>query len=156
MYFFMYFTLEYIKMICQFGDLGRFCQCSSKKGETTGQEGCTNPDTGSICSNRGECDCGQCKCEAKYTGKCCQINKKPFCGYQDGKACSGMYSNLADIFSPLLIIIIVTFIINKHIQLRKWNLHSKGWHLPKWCKGRLHLSSDRQERKKKHLLRRSL
>ena len=103
---------EYITMICCFGDLGRFCQCSSKKGETTGQEGCTNPDTGSICSNRGECDCGQCKCEAKYTGKCCQINKKPFCGYQDGKACSGIYSNLVDIFLPPLIVSVVTLVVN--------------------------------------------
>ena len=73
-------------------NLGRFCEC--EEGVEVSKAKCQTPN-GQECSNRGKCECGKCKCEKGWTGKCCQFKvsdddtEEKYCGGIGGKACSG-------------------------------------------------------------------
>ena len=53
------------------------CSCPSK---TISDKKCTSTRNGKICSENGNCICGECQCKAGYTGKYCQKDpQKPLC-----------------------------------------------------------------------------
>ena len=59
------------------GFSGKQCECDigvSTIGEQT-KKCMQNPDSGEICNNNGDCECGKCKCDSDHVGKFCACDK---------------------------------------------------------------------------------
>lgn len=79
---------------CDPGWLGSMCQCSEEDYRPSQQEECSPKEGQPICSQRGECLCGQCVCHSsdfgKITGKYCECDDFSCVRYK-GEMCSGEY-----------------------------------------------------------------
>jgi hypothetical protein len=60
--------------------LGRFCECDSTS--------CPKDSAGRLCSGRGECYCGKCKCEEGFDGDDCNCTSDEAPCRDNGKVCS--------------------------------------------------------------------
>ncbi|XP_032068054.1 integrin beta-7 [Thamnophis elegans] len=86
---------------CHEGYVGRRCDC--RKEEILGSEGvslasgpfcnCDNVacerHNGQLCAGNGQCRCGQCQCQANYTGSACECSLDTNGCDQEGKICNG-------------------------------------------------------------------
>lgn len=53
---------------CHEGFIGKSCECNSKDANSTGtlsEDSCRQTNTSAVCSNRGQCRCGQCQCNKR-------------------------------------------------------------------------------------------
>lgn len=79
---------------CDQGWLGSMCECSEEDYRPSQQEECSPKEGQPICSQRGECLCGQCVCHSsdfgKITGKYCECDDFSCVRYK-GEMCSGEY-----------------------------------------------------------------
>uniref|UniRef100_A0A8I5ZYC1 Integrin beta n=1 Tax=Rattus norvegicus TaxID=10116 RepID=A0A8I5ZYC1_RAT len=77
---------------CDQGWLGSMCECSEEDYRPSQQEECSPKEGQPICSQRGECLCGQCVCHSsdfgKITGKYCECDDFSCVRYK-GEMCSG-------------------------------------------------------------------
>ncbi|KAI5277377.1 Integrin Beta-3 [Manis pentadactyla] len=77
---------------CAPGWLGSQCECSEEDYRPSQQDECSPRDGQPICSQRGECLCGQCVCHTsdfgKITGKYCECDDFSCVRYK-GEMCSG-------------------------------------------------------------------
>lgn len=77
---------------CGPGWLGFQCECSEKDYRPSQQDECSPQQGQPICSQRGECLCGQCVCHSsdfgKITGKYCECDDFS-CVHYKGEMCSG-------------------------------------------------------------------
>lgn len=82
---------------CHEGFIGKSCECNSKDANSTGtlsEDSCRNPNTSAVCSNRGQCRCGQCLCNKRddqkeeITGQFCECTNQGCLG-KDDLICSG-------------------------------------------------------------------
>lgn len=77
---------------CSPGRLGSRCECSEEEYSPTQQDNCSPGPGQPLCSQRGECLCGQCVCHAsgfgKVTGKYCECDDFS-CVRFKGEMCSG-------------------------------------------------------------------
>ncbi|OBS65129.1 hypothetical protein A6R68_06330 [Neotoma lepida] len=77
---------------CDQGWLGSMCECSEEDYRPSQQEECSPKEGQPICSQRGECLCGQCVCHSsdfgKITGKFCECDDFSCVRYK-GEMCSG-------------------------------------------------------------------
>ncbi|XP_078079883.1 integrin beta-3-like isoform X2 [Mustelus asterias] len=77
---------------CLPGRLGPLCECSESESSVTDQATCSPAKGDPICSNRGECICGQCVCHNNQfgiiSGKFCECDDFS-CGRYKGELCSG-------------------------------------------------------------------
>lgn len=77
---------------CDQGWLGSMCECSEEDYRPFQQEECSPKEGQPICSQRGECLCGQCICHSsdfgKITGKYCECDDFSCVRYK-GEMCSG-------------------------------------------------------------------
>uniref|UniRef100_A0A182N8S2 Integrin beta n=1 Tax=Anopheles dirus TaxID=7168 RepID=A0A182N8S2_9DIPT len=79
---------------CYAGWIGKTCECNLQNSQNQRElfEKCVAPSlgdelrTGPICSDRGECVCGQCYCNPGFDGEHCECNE---CTKVDGKICGG-------------------------------------------------------------------
>uniref|UniRef100_A0AAG5DE36 Integrin beta n=1 Tax=Anopheles atroparvus TaxID=41427 RepID=A0AAG5DE36_ANOAO len=90
------FNGDYVCGLCQCyaGWIGKTCECNLQNSQDRKElfEQCVAPSdgdelrTGPICSDRGECICGQCFCNPGYEGDHCECNE---CSRIDGVICGG-------------------------------------------------------------------
>ncbi|XP_044280590.1 integrin beta-1 isoform X1 [Varanus komodoensis] len=80
---------------CKTGRIGKFCECSMDEVNSEDMSGTCRPANSSeICSNNGECICGQCVCKKRenpnevYSGQYCQCDNFN-CDRSDGLICGG-------------------------------------------------------------------
>ncbi|XP_071459919.1 integrin beta-3 [Marmota flaviventris] len=77
---------------CGPGWLGSHCECSEEDYRPSQQDECSPKEGQPICSQRGECLCGQCVCHSsdfgKITGKYCECDDFSCVRYK-GEMCSG-------------------------------------------------------------------
>lgn len=77
---------------CGPGWLGSQCECSEEDYRPSQQDECSPREGQPICSQRGECLCGQCVCHSsdfgKITGKYCECDDFSCVRYK-GEMCSG-------------------------------------------------------------------
>ncbi|XP_067397075.1 integrin beta-3 isoform X1 [Emydura macquarii macquarii] len=77
---------------CHPGRLGSRCECSEEEYSPSRQDNCSPGAGRPLCSQRGECLCGQCVCHAsdfgKVTGKYCECDDFS-CVRFKGQMCSG-------------------------------------------------------------------
>nr|XP_049465725.1 integrin beta-nu isoform X2 [Anopheles coluzzii] len=79
---------------CYVGWIGKTCECNLQNSQNRRElfEQCVAPSvgdelrTGPICSDRGECICGQCYCNPGFEGEHCECNE---CATIDGSICGG-------------------------------------------------------------------
>ena len=77
---------------CGPGWLGSQCECSEEDYRPSQQDECSPREGQPVCSQRGECLCGQCVCHSsdfgKITGKYCECDDFSCVRYK-GEMCSG-------------------------------------------------------------------
>ena len=77
---------------CNPGRLGSHCECSEEEYNPSEQDNCSPQPGQPLCSQRGECICGQCVCHSsdfgKVTGKYCECDDFS-CVRFKGQMCSG-------------------------------------------------------------------
>uniref|UniRef100_A0A7M4FWU0 Integrin beta n=1 Tax=Crocodylus porosus TaxID=8502 RepID=A0A7M4FWU0_CROPO len=77
---------------CYQGRLGSHCECSEEEYNPSQQDNCSPQEGQPLCSQRGECICGQCVCHSndfgKVTGKYCECDDFS-CVRFKGEMCSG-------------------------------------------------------------------
>lgn len=77
---------------CNPGRLGSHCECSEEEYNPSQQDNCSPRAGQPLCSQRGECICGQCVCHSsdfgKVTGKYCECDDFS-CVRFKGQMCSG-------------------------------------------------------------------
>ncbi|OXB60807.1 hypothetical protein ASZ78_005245 [Callipepla squamata] len=77
---------------CNPGRLGSHCECSEEEYNPSQQDNCSPQPGQPLCSQRGECICGQCVCHSsdfgKVTGKYCECDDFS-CVRFKGQMCSG-------------------------------------------------------------------
>ncbi|XP_060104141.1 integrin beta-1 isoform X1 [Heteronotia binoei] len=80
---------------CKSGRIGKHCECSMDEVNSEDMSGtCRAPNTTEICSNNGECICGQCVCKIRdnpneiYSGQFCHCDNFN-CDRSDGLICGG-------------------------------------------------------------------
>uniref|UniRef100_A0A182JW23 Integrin beta n=1 Tax=Anopheles christyi TaxID=43041 RepID=A0A182JW23_9DIPT len=79
---------------CYVGWIGKTCECNLQNSQNRRElfEQCVAPSVGDdlrsgpICSDRGECICGQCYCNPGFEGEHCECND---CAVIDGSVCGG-------------------------------------------------------------------
>ncbi|CAN8201938.1 unnamed protein product [Coccothraustes coccothraustes] len=85
-------TLECGVCRCNPGRLGSHCECSEEEYSPSQQDNCSPWPGQPLCSQRGECICGQCVCHSsdfgKVTGKYCECDDFS-CVRFKGQMCSG-------------------------------------------------------------------
>ncbi|XP_076121111.1 integrin beta-3a [Alosa pseudoharengus] len=85
-------TFECGMCLCDAGRLGPRCECSEGMYHSTQTESCSPEPRVPVCSNRGECVCGQCSCRpsdfGKVWGKYCECDDYS-CVRFKGELCSG-------------------------------------------------------------------
>ncbi|KFW88467.1 Integrin beta-3, partial [Phalacrocorax carbo] len=85
-------TLECGVCRCYPGRLGSHCECSEEEYNPSQQDNCSPQPGQPLCSQRGECICGQCVCHSsdfgKVTGKYCECDDFS-CVRFKGQMCSG-------------------------------------------------------------------
>lgn len=85
-------TLECGVCRCNPGRLGSHCECSEEEYNPSQQDNCSPRPGQPLCSQRGECTCGQCVCHSsdfgKVTGKYCECDDFS-CVRFKGQMCSG-------------------------------------------------------------------
>lgn len=85
-------TLECGVCRCNLGRLGSHCECSEEEYNPSQQDNCSPRPGQPLCSQRGECICGQCVCHSsdfgKVTGKYCECDDFS-CVRFKGQMCSG-------------------------------------------------------------------
>ncbi|XP_029879024.1 integrin beta-3 [Aquila chrysaetos chrysaetos] len=85
-------TLECGVCRCNPGRLGSHCECSEEEYNPSQQDNCSPRPGQPLCSQRGECICGQCVCHSsdfgKVTGKYCECDDFS-CVRFKGQMCSG-------------------------------------------------------------------
>lgn len=85
-------TLECGVCRCNAGRLGSHCECSEEEYNPSQQDNCSPRAGQPLCSQRGECICGQCVCHSsdfgKVTGKYCECDDFS-CVRFKGQMCSG-------------------------------------------------------------------
>lgn len=85
-------TLECGVCRCNPGRLGSHCECSEEEYNPSQQDNCSPRRDQPLCSQRGECICGQCVCHSsdfgKVTGKYCECDDFS-CVRFKGQMCSG-------------------------------------------------------------------
>ncbi|XP_058166803.1 integrin beta-nu [Anopheles ziemanni] len=90
------FNGDYVCGLCQCytGWIGKTCECNLQNSQNRKElfDQCVAPSDGDelsngpICSDHGECVCGQCFCNPGYEGEHCECNE---CTRTDGKICGG-------------------------------------------------------------------
>lgn len=87
-------TLECGVCRCNPGRLGSHCECSEEEYNPSQQDNCSPQPGQPLCSQRGECICGQCVCHSsdfgKVTGKYCECDDFS-CVRFKGQMCSGEF-----------------------------------------------------------------
>lgn len=77
---------------CGPGWLGSQCECSEEEYRASDKDECSPQEGQPVCSQRGECLCGQCVCHSsdfgKITGKYCECDDFSCVRYK-GEMCSG-------------------------------------------------------------------
>lgn len=77
---------------CYEGWLGSHCECSEEEYNPSQQDNCSPQKGQPLCSQRGECICGQCVCHGsdfgKVTGKYCECDDFSCIRFK-GEMCSG-------------------------------------------------------------------
>ena len=80
---------------CNPGRIGKQCECSIEEVNSEDMSGtCRATNSSEICSNNGECICGQCVCKKRenpnevYSGQFCQCDNFN-CDRSDGLICGG-------------------------------------------------------------------
>ncbi|XDV27905.1 hypothetical protein PO909_031353 [Leuciscus waleckii] len=88
-------TLECGVCRCNYGRLGRLCECSQNEVETDDLDAnCRIGKETEVCSNNGECVCGTCECKKRdnpverYSGKFCECDNFN-CDRSNNKLCGG-------------------------------------------------------------------
>lgn len=87
-------TYECGTCVCDPGYLGLDCSCDKRDSPEAESylQNCTQPETGVVCSGRGECLCGQCICkqypDRKIDGQYCQCDNTS-CDRIEGNVCNG-------------------------------------------------------------------
>lgn len=85
-------SLECGVCCCNPGRLGSHCECSEEEYNPSQQDNCSPRPGQPLCSQRGECICGQCVCHSsdfgKVTGKYCECDDFS-CVRFKGQMCSG-------------------------------------------------------------------
>ncbi|CAM4588842.1 unnamed protein product [Leuciscus chuanchicus] len=88
-------TLECGVCRCNYGRLGRLCECSQNEVETDDLDAnCRIGNETEVCSNNGECVCGTCECKKRdnpverYSGKFCECDNFS-CDRSNNKLCGG-------------------------------------------------------------------
>ncbi|XP_063601209.1 integrin beta-PS-like [Penaeus indicus] len=81
---------------CHEGFLGKSCECNDVDSTgTISEDTCRQTNTSAICSNRGQCKCGQCHCNVptdsnqKIYGDFCECTNYQECVGDGGLTCSG-------------------------------------------------------------------
>ncbi|XP_053673915.1 integrin beta-nu [Anopheles nili] len=80
---------------CYAGWIGKTCECNLQNTQNMKElfEQCVAPSaeddlrSGPVCSDQGECVCGQCYCNPGYEGEHCECNE---CTIIEGKICGGL------------------------------------------------------------------
>uniref|UniRef100_A0A4D5R9L8 Integrin beta n=1 Tax=Scolopendra viridis TaxID=118503 RepID=A0A4D5R9L8_SCOVI len=77
---------------CKPNRQGKYCECDMEDSEVADNSSCIQPGTNRLCSDRGECVCGQCQCDVlrfpDISGDYCQCNDAA-CSYINDKICNG-------------------------------------------------------------------
>lgn len=80
---------------CNEGRVGRHCECSTDEVNSEDMDAyCRKENSSEICSNNGECVCGQCVCRKRentneiYSGKFCECDNFN-CDRSNGLICGG-------------------------------------------------------------------
>ncbi|XP_023597744.1 integrin beta-1 [Trichechus manatus latirostris] len=80
---------------CNEGRVGRHCECSTDEVNSEDMDAyCRKENSSEICSNNGECVCGQCVCRKRdntneiYSGKFCECDNFN-CDRSNGEVCGG-------------------------------------------------------------------
>ncbi|ESO97208.1 hypothetical protein LOTGIDRAFT_143391 [Lottia gigantea] len=90
-------TFECGQCTCNKGRYGRQCECDETElSSTQSLKNCkSNVNSSIVCSNHGECVCGECECypirvnsARTYSGRFCECNDYN-CYYYDGQMCGG-------------------------------------------------------------------
>ena len=80
---------------------GKSCECDQNSVGRTSTENCHPPNSTELCSDRGECVCGQCKCDDQHLGVLCECRVDACPRGSDGQVGSGL-AILVDQNCPIL------------------------------------------------------
>ena len=80
---------------------GKSCECDQNSVGRTSTENCHPPNSTELCSDRGECVCGQCKCDDQHLGVLCECRVDACPRSSDGQVGSGL-AILVDQNCPIL------------------------------------------------------
>ena len=94
--FFLFYVTEILDSFrCNEGRVGRHCECSTDEVNSEDMDAyCRKENSSEICSNNGECVCGQCVCRKRdntneiYSGKFCECDNFN-CDRSNGLICGG-------------------------------------------------------------------
>lgn len=89
------FSVVFLPCRCNEGRIGRLCECSTDEVNSEDMDAyCRRENSTEICSNNGECICGQCVCKKRentnevYSGKYCECDNFN-CDRSNGLICGG-------------------------------------------------------------------
>ncbi|PKU33010.1 integrin beta-1 isoform x1 [Limosa lapponica baueri] len=94
------------RLRCNEGRIGRLCECSTDEVNSEDMDAyCRRENSTEICSNNGECICGQCVCKKRentnevYSGKYCECDNFN-CDRSNGLICGGIAVQRAETTWP--------------------------------------------------------